>query len=158
YRDLLGPGLLSGLQITLDGPPAQHDRRRIYADGSGSFEQIASNLTMALEAGVSVEVRTNVDRANIQHLPELADEIIRRDWHRYSNFSAYAAVVSPSNDQTSKATTMSSWELDKRLTEMRHDHPALCVLGRPDDGLVSRIRAIVEQREDPFSVFRATYC
>ena len=71
FEQLLGPGKIDSLQITLDGPPSRHDARRIHADGSGSFEAIARNITLALELGVRVAVRTNVDRANIGDLPEL---------------------------------------------------------------------------------------
>src|SRR5262249_30506068 len=65
---LRGPAGTSRLQITLDGPPAEHDARRIYADGSGSYARIAGNITMALELGVGVSVRLNVDRTNLAEL------------------------------------------------------------------------------------------
>ena len=51
YENLLGPEGISQLQITLDGPAADHDRRRIYADGRGSFDRISDNITMALSKG-----------------------------------------------------------------------------------------------------------
>ena len=93
YADLLGGDGITSLQITLDGPPERHDTRRIYADGAGSFERIARNIDLALERGAHVEVRTNVDRTNVDDLPALADEIVRRGWHRSPHFSAYTAVV-----------------------------------------------------------------
>jgi uncharacterized protein len=49
FEHLLGPGKIDNLQITLDGSQYARDRRRINADGSGSFEAIATNVTMALE-------------------------------------------------------------------------------------------------------------
>jgi uncharacterized protein len=158
YEDLLGPQLLSALQITLDGPSPEHDRRRIYADGSGSSARITENITMALERGVRVEVRTNVDRTNIGFLPNLAEEIIANGWDRYSNFVAYTAPVAPANDKTDRKTTMSSWELDKRLNDMRDQDPRLRVIARPDDGLLSKIGKIFGLQEDPFENFRSTYC
>ncbi len=93
YQDLLGQNKISHLQITLDGPPSEHDKRRIYADGSGSFEKIAQNLTMALDLGVQIDVRMNIDRNNIQQLPELAEDIIARGWNSYENFSVYTAPL-----------------------------------------------------------------
>ena len=60
YQDLLGPEGISRLQIPLDGPPPAHDKRRIYADGQGSFERIARHITMALDLGVRVTVRVNL--------------------------------------------------------------------------------------------------
>ncbi len=158
YEDLLDPRLLSDLQITLDGPPQEHDRRRIYADGSGSSARIAANITMALERGVRVEVRTNVDRTNIEFLPKLAEEIVSHGWDRYSNFVAYTAPIAPANDKTERKTTMSSWELDKRVDHMRNRDPVLHVISRPYDGLLSRIQGILGQQEDVFAAFRSTFC
>ncbi|MFM7716075.1 MAG: radical SAM protein, partial [Microcystis sp.] len=78
YQDLLAPDKISWLQITLDGVPQEHDKRRIYADGKGSYEQIAQNITRALDLGVQVSVRMNIDRNNVNKLPDLADEIVAR--------------------------------------------------------------------------------
>ena len=39
-----------GLAISIDGPQKEHDRLRVKIDGSGSFEQIASNIKKLSEA------------------------------------------------------------------------------------------------------------
>ncbi|MDJ0511669.1 MAG: radical SAM protein [Crocosphaera sp.] len=160
YQDLLGPDKIASLQITLDGPPSEHDQRRIYADGSGSFEKIARNLTMALDLGVQIEVRMNIDRNNIHQLPELAEEIIARGWNKYQNFSAYTAPVTTGelNDKTSIKTTFNSWELDKALDEMRQQYPNMKVIERPDDGLMARVRQIFEQKKSPLPHLKASFC
>lgn len=158
YRDLLGPGCLSALQITLDGPSEEHDKRRVYADGSGSFDRIARHITMALELGVRIEVRTNVDRNNVAELPGLADEIAAYGWDRYSNFLAYASPISSGTDTASRQTTIGSLELDTYITELRKYFPNMRLIDRPDDGLQSRIRLMFEQRSDPFVNFRASFC
>jgi uncharacterized protein len=136
YRELLGPGGIARLQITLDGPPAEHDRRRIHADGSGSYEQIAANITLALERGAEVSVRMNVDQGNIDHLPALADEIVARGWNLVPGFSAYTSPVRGGE------SPLSSWDLDRRLTAMRDEHPNLDVIARPDEGMRGRARHI----------------
>ena len=160
YQDLLGQDKISSLQITLDGPPSEHDQRRIYADGRGSFEKIARNLTMALDLGVEISVRMNIDRNNIHQLPELAEEIIARGWNSYQNFSAYTAPVTTSelNDKTSIKTTFNSWELDQALDEMRQQYPNMKVIDRPDDGLMARVRQIFEQRKSPLPNLKASFC
>jgi uncharacterized protein len=160
YQDLLGPDKISSLQITLDGPPSEHDQRRVYADGRGSFEKIARNLTMALDLGVQIEVRMNIDRNNIHQLPELAEEIISRGWHKYQNFSAYTARVNTSelNEKTSIKTTFNSWELNQALDEMRQQYPNMKVIDRPDDGLMARVRQVFEQKKSPLPYLRASYC
>lgn len=157
YRDLLGPGKLARLQITLDGPPREHDRRRVYADGSGSFELIAENITLALELGAQVSVRLNVDRANLADLPDLADEIVARGWHRSQGFSAYTAPIRAANGQTGAETTMNSWQLDRALTELRQVHPNLALLGRPDEGVRARARRLFDG-EEVLPQFRPSFC
>jgi len=158
YQDLLGPRDISALQITLDGPPAQHDKRRVHIDGSGSFLQIAANIDLALSRGVQVEVRTNVDRTNLANLPALAKEIVSRGWHNERNFMAYTAPISASNDKTERRTTLTSWDLDKELALMREQDPVLHVISRPDEGLLYRIRRIFSGQSDAFENFRASYC
>ncbi|MDJ0729707.1 MAG: radical SAM protein [Crocosphaera sp.] len=160
YQDLLGPDKISFLQITLDGPPKEHDQRRIYADGSGSFEKIARNITMALDLGVEIEVRMNIDRNNIHQLPNLADEIIKRGWNKYQKFSAYTSPVTTSelNNKTSVKTTFNSWELDQALDAMRQEYPNMKVIDRPDDGLMARVRQIFEQRKSPLPNLKASFC
>ncbi|AFY50885.1 radical SAM additional 4Fe4S-binding domain protein [Nostoc sp. PCC 7524] len=158
YQDLLSPDKISRLQITLDGPPDEHNKRRIYADGSGSFEVIAENISMALSLGVEVSVRMNIDRNNIETLPDLADEIIARGWHKYKKFSAYTSPVHASNSQTSVKTTFNSWELNQALDKMRHQYPNMQVIYRPNDGLVEKAKQLFTQHRDPLPSFKSSFC
>jgi len=158
YEDLLGPENIGMLQITVDGPPRVHDQRRIYADGSGSFERIAQNVTMALERGVLVSMRMNVDRANLPLLPELADEFIARGWDKYRGFSAYVAPVQSHNEQTSKKTTFNTWQLNQAMTALKAQHPSVRLMGGDDDTMLARARALFDQRSDPMPNFRSNFC
>ena len=158
YRDLLGPGNLSFLQITIDGPAREHDRRRIYADGSGSFERIAANVTMALDLGVSISLRMNIDRQNIHDLPELAEEFITRGWTKYRGFSAYVAPVHASSDNTDAKTTFNSWELNQAIADLKRQHPEVSRIAMEDDGLLDRASQVFEKRSDPLPNFKASFC
>ncbi len=142
YSDLLGPGKIARVQITLDGTPEEHDKRRIYTDGSGSYERIARNITMALETGASINIRLNIDRNNIDTLPALAQEMIAQGWPKYPNWTAYTAPIHASNEKTDRKTTYTSWGLDKELEERRELYPEMRVLDRPDDGLKDQARSI----------------
>ncbi len=144
YADLLGPDGIEQIQVTLDGIPAEHDKRRVYADGTGSFARIARNITMALERGVGISARMNIDRRNISELPQLARIFIEQGWAGHSNFQAYTAPIHASNDKTERAATFSSWELDQALDELRAADPAMEVIGRPDDSLQRRARSIFD--------------
>jgi uncharacterized protein len=158
YEDLLGPDHIAALQVTIDGPPRVHDQRRIYADGSGSFERIARNITMALERGVLVSVRMNVDHTNLPLLPELADELIAQGWDNHRGFSAYVAPVHGADDAASKQTTYNSWQLNQAMTELKARHPSVRRIGGSDDALLDRARQLFEQRSDPMPRFRSSFC
>jgi uncharacterized protein len=156
FKDLLSPEKIGFLQITLDGPAREHDKRRIYANGDGSFERIARNIGMVLDLGVTVSVRMNVDRNNIGLLPELADEIVARGWESYKNFSAYTAPVHAANDNVETKTTFNSWQLDKAIDELRENVPNMRVIQRPDDGMKERARRLFVKSGAP--ALRSTFC
>lgn len=158
YEDLLTPDLLSSIQVTFDGPPEEHNKRRVYSDGSGSFDQIARNVSMALDRGVRISARMNVDRNNIDQLPELASSFIEQGWDRYENFVAYAAPIRASNDSTESSTTMSSYDVDRSIDALREDDPSMQVIGRPDDSLKQRVRKILSENGDPVTEYRTHFC
>ncbi|XVU22825.1 radical SAM protein [Actinoplanes sp. CA-054009] len=61
---------VTGCQITLDGPPEIHDRRRPLAGGRGTFDQILANVVTAADI-LDVSVRVNLDEDNLSHYPRL---------------------------------------------------------------------------------------
>lgn len=158
YEDLLGSDGLSFLQVTLDGTREQHDRRRIGADGSGTYDRIARHIDLALDRGTRVSVRLNVDRHNLAELPGVAGEIVARGWHRRPGFGAYAAPIQAQNPKTDRKETLSSWELTGALTRMRQENPALHVLGRPDETLRARVRRIFESDTPVSPSLRPSFC
>lgn len=159
YEDLLGPDGIHWLQITLDGPPELHDQRRIYADGSPSFAKIAANIDLALERGVQINVRMNIDRTNAGRLPALAREIIARGWNEQDGFSAYVAPVHGTGSSKAVAETlMDSWVLNRTLAELTEKHPEVGVIGRMDTPLRNRLRQILENQQDPIPGFRVHFC
>ena len=147
YTDLLGPQGIAQVQITLDGPPDEHDRRRIRPDGSGSYAQIAPNIDRCLSLGVRVSIRVNLDPANIADAPRLADEIVARGWDRSAGFSVYTAPIVP-NDHVPVEKTFDRWKLDQEIDALRLQHPAMRVIGRPDDGMQAWARRLFDQRQN----------
>ncbi len=158
YRDLLGPAGIARLQITLDGPPADHDRRRIHADGSGSFARIADNLSMALDLGVKVSVRMNVDRGNLERVAALADEIVARGWDRHAGFSAYTAPVHAGGGKVAGDATLTPWELDRSLGALALEHPNLRVIARPDEAMQARAERIFAGGGEILPSLRPSFC
>jgi len=70
---------LKEYQITLDGPPEVHDKRRIKNDGSGTFERILSNIKGILNhddlKDIVIIIRVNIDNSNRKDFPALLDII-----------------------------------------------------------------------------------
>lgn len=145
YEGLLGPDGIASIQITLDGPPEEHDRRRIRPDGTGSYAAIAPNIDFCLARGVQVSIRINVDPANLTDVPRLAEEIVSRGWDRSPNFSVYTAPITP-NEHVPVEKTFGRWELDQAIDELRLLHPDMRVIGRPDDFLQSWARGLFDRR------------
>lgn len=156
YEDLLGPENLADLQITLDGVPEEHDKRRVYPDGRGSFAAIADNVTMALSHGARISIRLNVDRVNVGQLPRLARIFEDRGWAGHQNFFAYTAPITGGNGKTERETLFSSWELDQALDELRAAEPSMNVIDRPDDRLRNRVLSMFSHGGHPGG--QPTFC
>ena len=77
------------IQITVDGPAEVHDQRRFLAVGKGSFSRIMDNIGKALALGIAINVRTNVNRSNLQSCMTLPAEFRRRGFTDSSCFSWY---------------------------------------------------------------------
>jgi uncharacterized protein len=158
YRDLLSPQKISFLQITLDGPPEEHDRRRVYPDLSGSYERIARNISMALDLGVNVSIRINLDRGNIGFLPRLADDLEKRGWTGHKHFSVYTAPIRAENDRTDAKSTFNTWELDQALVSLSRENPQLAVIGRPDDTIRVNAGRLFDDPTKVIPSYRESYC
>lgn len=147
YEDLLGPAGISQVQITLDGTSAEHDRRRIYPDKAGSFLKIARSIDLALGCDVRVSVRVNVDRNNINTLPELASELIAQGWPESQNFSAYLAPIHDYSGLKNAGTRplfFNSWELGEVLQVLHKQAPETKVFSRVDGELRERARSVFQ--------------
>lgn len=65
---------ISVIQVTLDGPPEVHNRRRMLKAGRGpTFERILNNIRLFIGHGLAVHLRINVDRLNMENVEELLD-------------------------------------------------------------------------------------
>jgi uncharacterized protein len=86
-------------QVTLDGPPAIHDKRRFFKGGRASFEQILTNLR-AVRDIMSLIIRINVDQQNKPHLGELVRILEEAKLFEGPNSATiYASPVVPYTDQ-----------------------------------------------------------
>lgn len=65
-------------QITLDGTAFDHDQRRFTLAGKGTFDRIIENIKVAV-AYLPIVIRVNVDKSNVDGLPELLDKLAEND-------------------------------------------------------------------------------
>jgi len=71
------------IQVTLDGDREAHDARRFVKKGEGTFERIASGISKALEAGYRINLRSIIDKQNIESLVRLAETAQNLGWLDY---------------------------------------------------------------------------
>ncbi len=64
---------ISGIQITLDGPPDVHNRRRVLRGGDGTFHRLLQSVRIAVDTFETVKVRMNLDRENRGEWKQLAE-------------------------------------------------------------------------------------
>lgn len=84
---------IRSIQVTMDGNKSIHDKRRIRADGSGTFESICDGINKILGIGIKVSLRMNVDAENINYLGELKEVFEKQGWLTNPLFSPYVAPV-----------------------------------------------------------------
>lgn len=158
HIELMSPELISLLQVTIDGPPAEHDRRRIYPDGSGSFAKIAANIARVMERGTQVSVRMNIDRNNIETLPTLMATFQEYGFTRNKLFRAYVAPIHGGNGKVDDKTTYNSWQLGRAMDKLKEAHPEIAFIGMSDDLLQHQARQVFGKQGNGRPMFRTAFC
>ena len=70
------------IQITLDGPPHVHDKRRYGINKEKTFNQILENLEYVSKRFKNTVIRINVDDENANHIKELIDILHSNEFER----------------------------------------------------------------------------
>lgn len=108
YAKLLALGITSA-QVTLDGPPDIHNRRRPLAGGRPSFDKVIANIKNAPD-GFSISIRINVDAGNKDHVFDLL-ELLHREGILAREMAYIAKVESFSQEcRSSEGVFLSSQE------------------------------------------------
>lgn len=85
---------INHLQITLDGPKAIHDTKRIFRNGKGSYDIILENLEklyqyISSNDKIYVDIRINIDRENRKYYHLLYNEFKQK----FPKFSVYPGII-----------------------------------------------------------------
>ena len=86
YVPMLARGRIREIQITLDGTEKVHDARRYLKGGGATFQRVVAGVDACLAAGLPVNLRSVLDRDNIDSFAELAHFAIDRGWTESPHF------------------------------------------------------------------------
>lgn len=80
YVPLLANGRIREIQVTLDGSEKVHDGRRYLKGGGATFQRIVAGIDACLEAKLPVNLRTVIDKENLEGFAALAHYAIDKGW------------------------------------------------------------------------------
>lgn len=130
FLDMMQAAPPKHIQITVDGLADVHDQRRFLTGGRGSFEKIMVNIKKALDIGIKINVRTNVNRSNLQSSMQLPAEYKKLGFTQSPYFSWYfKATVGCYEDDPQNAITdeelfremlHAGFSLEEALTHCRY--------------------------------------
>lgn len=132
YIPILNEGKIREVQVTLDGTADVHDLRRPLHSGKGTFSQIATGIDLALEKSLPINLRTVMDRENIDNFVELAEFAVSKGWTKNPLFKTQIGrnyeLHSCQSDNTKLFTRV---DLYQALYHLIKKHPAVLEYHKP---------------------------
>lgn len=135
YVDSLKKVSVKEIQFTLDGGKAVHDQRRITHNKKGSFDHVVAGIAAAVAAGIPINLRSVVDRENINDLVSLAEYCEAQGWLDLPpelfktqigrNYELFECYVKPQH-------LMTQVELWAEYAALAKAHPVLARFHRPN--------------------------
>ena len=91
-------------QITIDGMPDLHNSRRIFADGTGSFDLIIKNIDEC-RSFLPIHIRMNIDKSNVAEAEKFLDfATTQKKW--CGNPNIYLAAVDSYTESCAHTASM----------------------------------------------------
>ena len=104
---------LHNIQVTLDGTEEVYNRTKAYAGvRDNPYKRVLRNISLLLDAGISVDIRLNMDSHNAENLTELAGELTAL----FRGREMLSVYVSPLNEGEG-FTPVRHTEAERRLLE-----------------------------------------
>ena len=120
-------------QVTLDGPEIIHNKRRPEINEVNSFKKIVNNIKLLITNGLKVDLRVNIDKSNIDYVPELL-RVINLEIGHHKNLTLYPARVGNSNSGICKSAKSDCIENTEDWSEITIDFYRQCIkLGFSDN-------------------------
>lgn len=153
YIDAIARGRIREIQVTLDGPQAIHDGRRHLASGQPTFDSIVKGVDAALARGLAVNLRTVIDRENLDAYVELAHFAIGKGWTQHPRFKTQIGRNYELHEcQVERNKLYTRLELFKDIFKLARKHPELLRFHRP---AFSISRYLFDQGKLPSPLFDA---
>jgi uncharacterized protein len=132
YVPVLRRGRIREVQVTLDGTERVHDDRRYLKGGASTFQPIVAGIDACLEAGLPVNLRTVLDKDNVESFVELARFAIAKGWTKHPLFKTQIGrnyeLHHCQSERQKLYTRLSMYEDLYRLAKA---HPELLELHKP---------------------------
>jgi len=80
FVDVLEPGTIREIQVTVDGPAAVHDRRRPARGGRPSYDRVFRGIEACVHREIPINLRIVLDQSNLEHLVNLARIVDDQGW------------------------------------------------------------------------------
>jgi uncharacterized protein len=153
YVEVLARGRVREIQVTLDGPREVHDGRRHLTSGKPTFDAIVEGIDAALARGMAVNLRSVLDRDNLQALVSLARFVIERGWTQEPGFKSQLGRNYELHEcQVGRDRLYTRLELYQEFYLLARKHPELLAYHRP---AFSVARGLFDSGELPVALFDA---
>lgn len=108
---------LNAVQITFDGVRDTHDKRRIYPDGRGTYDEILNNVLAFADAfpKTHISIRVNIDKNNADEFMNVYDDI--KSVSSGKNISVYPGIITGCGQQDIDSPLLMNADLIKIKSE-----------------------------------------
>ena len=113
------------LQITIDGPPDIHNKRRKYKSGRGTFDKISNGIDLLIKNNLKTKIRINVDYSNIDYLPGLYEYMHHKKWITNKNIKSQLSLIGDHSSLEYNNVIVPGEILLKKLVKIYDLHPKL---------------------------------
>lgn len=113
---------IKSVQITLDGPPEVHDKRRQTVNKKGTFARIINNIEDTYDV-IPINIRVNTDKENAKYVTELLDIFISKGLHKktrlyFARVEAYTETCANISGSCHNCQEYSALELELSRTAL----------------------------------------
>jgi uncharacterized protein len=152
---LKNKNIINKILITLLGNEYVNDQRRKHFDGSGTFHEVIKGIEVALKIGIPVWTVTNIDKNNIDEIPNIVALVKQKGWHNNEFFSGYYVGRIKYYKNVNNTAISESELLFKAAEFIRNDEVAAKILNFGDMRNLKSVLHLVNKDVKYFQKFYA---